>query len=771
MELNKIQSTGNWGKAADDLNQNFTKVNTAVEQIKNATTRNKGYFPSEEALNEAFPSANVGDIAYVGSEYPYQTWAWNGTIWEKKNDAGGEDSVNLGDYYTKAETDEKFTEADAKLSELGSNEALFYPYEYGAIDFSTGENIDNTIRLRTKPIKINGTGKKVFCLKSPSNISIRYDSNRAKYAVHGYLQGVYIGALSVIRQNNGFELNCDGTFDEIIVSLRKGGEEITEEEKNNCYSWWQSENESQSTIIETIGDDNNYIKGNFHSIVKGGNTYRIWLCNPDIDMSGVTVQGNYDRFSVGLKDDEGNTSVIVKVLVGEKLNHFYDFTIPSTKPYYNIRTNIRATKGEVLRCIIEDITISGSNAKNLEKTPYIGGSSYDFSIKDENGNIVLAVDEGHIRTKRFNSKEQQNGNGQLFEGYQRQTRFTVDVQTAQPQKTSFGAKDINSNVESNIVSDYAVLYLPNDYTPTGKPTKLIVFCKQGGTLIDDDEDPIFSINIFNYMLYLGYAILGVDGVPDGLVSSIGLDNERVTGNYVAVQATKTAYDYVIKKYNIDRNGAFVFGYSQGGHYAQNVVDLSGIPVLACAELSPVCSMRYHQWDLAVTRTINGTQFTKSARLNIARMFGFPTVQTNSELLALEYNQDLVQGYDPWTRNVENPYTGFVYGTSVGSTLWGLPSGVSIDDITMKKYLKAPLKIWCADSDTILGADIMKVFIKACKNAGQACDIEVYSSGSHWIYREQDSIGTFVENGITYNLYPLAKSIAVWFNSYGGCTIK
>lgn len=120
MELNKIQSSGSWGKAADDLNQNFSKVNNAVEQVKNATTRNKGYFSSDTELKSAFHSANVGDIAYIGNAYPYQTWAWDGSAWKKKNDAGGEESVNLGDYYTKEETNEKLAETDEKLSELGS---------------------------------------------------------------------------------------------------------------------------------------------------------------------------------------------------------------------------------------------------------------------------------------------------------------------------------------------------------------------------------------------------------------------------------------------------------------------------------------------------------------------------------------------------------------------------------------------------------------------------------------------------------------------------
>ena len=131
MELNKIQPSGNWGKAADDLNQNFSKVDKAVEQVKNATTRNKGYFSSDTALKAAFDKASVGDIAYVGNAYPYQIWKWNGSAWANSGSTGGQESVNLGDYYTKEETDKKQsdtsaeiselrTDTDAKLSELGS---------------------------------------------------------------------------------------------------------------------------------------------------------------------------------------------------------------------------------------------------------------------------------------------------------------------------------------------------------------------------------------------------------------------------------------------------------------------------------------------------------------------------------------------------------------------------------------------------------------------------------------------------------------------------
>lgn len=120
MGLNNINSKSTWGQAASDINTNFTTIDSDLKKVKNATTRNKGYFSTSSELISAFPTASKGDIAYVGSSYPYDIWKWNDGSWAKSGSTGGEESVNLGNYYTKVETDEKFTEADAKLSELES---------------------------------------------------------------------------------------------------------------------------------------------------------------------------------------------------------------------------------------------------------------------------------------------------------------------------------------------------------------------------------------------------------------------------------------------------------------------------------------------------------------------------------------------------------------------------------------------------------------------------------------------------------------------------
>lgn len=104
MELNNIPDTGKWGNAAARLNENFAKVSTEVDKVKNATTKAKGLFSTFELLKQTWPSPQKGDWAIVGSSVP-------GAIYECKTDGawtptgqtGGGGDVDLTDYLTATE--------------------------------------------------------------------------------------------------------------------------------------------------------------------------------------------------------------------------------------------------------------------------------------------------------------------------------------------------------------------------------------------------------------------------------------------------------------------------------------------------------------------------------------------------------------------------------------------------------------------------------------------------------------------------------------------
>lgn len=103
MELNTISNTGSWGNSANRLNENFSKVNTEVEKLKNATTKNKGYFTTEEALRAAYPTPTDGTYAWVGTPYPGTVYESTGGAWADTGQVPDTELVNLAEYATKEE--------------------------------------------------------------------------------------------------------------------------------------------------------------------------------------------------------------------------------------------------------------------------------------------------------------------------------------------------------------------------------------------------------------------------------------------------------------------------------------------------------------------------------------------------------------------------------------------------------------------------------------------------------------------------------------------
>ena len=94
-----------WGYAAQSLNNNFDKIDADVEKLKYATSKVKGFFKTEEALNKLVPQANEGEIAYIGTSSPYQIWEWEEGKWVNTYKTEGSISVNLSNYYDKSEVD------------------------------------------------------------------------------------------------------------------------------------------------------------------------------------------------------------------------------------------------------------------------------------------------------------------------------------------------------------------------------------------------------------------------------------------------------------------------------------------------------------------------------------------------------------------------------------------------------------------------------------------------------------------------------------------
>lgn len=115
--LSEIKKDSNWGDTASTLNSNFQNINVDLEKVKSSTTKFKGYFTTETALKNAYPSPKVGETAWVGEPYPGTVYdvQTDGT-WHNTETAPDTDSVDLTDYARK----EELTELQEKIGEGGN---------------------------------------------------------------------------------------------------------------------------------------------------------------------------------------------------------------------------------------------------------------------------------------------------------------------------------------------------------------------------------------------------------------------------------------------------------------------------------------------------------------------------------------------------------------------------------------------------------------------------------------------------------------------------
>lgn len=116
MELQTIQTTTTWNDAAGRINTNNAKISTELEKLGNATYKHKGYFKSLPDLQAAYPTSSPGSIAWVGTKYPFALFRWNGTAWATDGTTGGDEDLDLSQYYTKEEAKAMFVQSDGVRS-------------------------------------------------------------------------------------------------------------------------------------------------------------------------------------------------------------------------------------------------------------------------------------------------------------------------------------------------------------------------------------------------------------------------------------------------------------------------------------------------------------------------------------------------------------------------------------------------------------------------------------------------------------------------------
>lgn len=103
------------GHAKATFMSDGSSVEESVKRVESATVKNKGYFKTLADLQTAYPNGGVGSKAYVGVSSPYAVYLWENGAWVDSGTTSGDESVDLGGYYTKDEVDAKVTELSEEL--------------------------------------------------------------------------------------------------------------------------------------------------------------------------------------------------------------------------------------------------------------------------------------------------------------------------------------------------------------------------------------------------------------------------------------------------------------------------------------------------------------------------------------------------------------------------------------------------------------------------------------------------------------------------------
>lgn len=257
MKLNTIPKDGQWSNISDRLNDNFSKVDVAVEALQDATIKNCGYFSTANALREAYPTASAGAKAYVGLTYPFAIYLWDATTstWMDSGETGGEESVNLSDYYTKEEIDAKEAELylavkNAEKKEIASinrvNTTSSISYIYDMEEYNIGDcfmieikQMDNVVPdciiMDGEGMAIGGVdlyeNRYVFCKNTESLKQLRIkavsiDSQVPRTFVATFYKVVnipigYLNDTSYTRVNQNIDIrpNINGYYDSEELTL------------------------------------------------------------------------------------------------------------------------------------------------------------------------------------------------------------------------------------------------------------------------------------------------------------------------------------------------------------------------------------------------------------------------------------------------------------------------------------------------------------------------------------------------------------------------
>ncbi|MBQ4161222.1 MAG: hypothetical protein IJD83_09870 [Clostridia bacterium] len=301
-------------------------------------------------------------------------------------------------------------------------------------------------------------------------------------------------------------------------------------------------------------------------------------------------------------------------------------------------------------------------------------------------------------------------------------RFSVWVNCHLPDDTLMSDKVQDFE---DLHEDYGFIFLPENYTKTGMPTRLVINCHGAGGTVTTDDSQIEHQAITQYLVANGYAVMDANGLPETYSAQHDINICNNIGSPIAVSCYVKAYHYCMKNYNLYPD-VFVHGASMGGISSTNLVLSGQIPVIAqsgyCPVLDTYNQIFLHPWSGGLPK-IALCKFYKLDQ------------DENGEYI---YDEAKIAGFNPAKNKKAEAYP-------------------------------VPVKFWHCIDDEVVSHEVTKRFVDNIRANGGEAHLRLFSYGGHQPQMVGDVLekpcGISTLNGEKIEITPAVEETFLWIQRF------
>lgn len=403
-----------------------------------------------------------------------------------------------------------------------------------------------------------------------------------------------------------------------------------------------------------------------------------------------------------------------------------------------------------------------------------------FQIVDELGNAMFDVTE-YINSVYNGVAEQVQENSDNIKTLKNQVeslqytppfkdytsdliRFSVEINVNKMKKV--GDNTLSSEDTYSIGHDWGILRLPANYSPSGKPVPLIISCHGASGHITETEGDIDLNGYKGKLIRMGFAVMDMNGLPEEYAPRSY--DEMHYGCPITLRCYIKGYEWVIRNYNIKRDGCFVEGASMGGLPSIQIAACKEIPVLAYAGFCPAM-------DIFKQPYCNSWDSASRTRSEIAFLFGFDGTEnfkfSNSrrpnqdEINLFKKNISKVLGYYPIFRHLISGDVNTIFDVIPDSSDVENAEEQAVYDKFAVDF-DVPVKIWHNWDDSVVRCRYSKYFCEMITRGGGIAYFRPFPSGGHdsWDNGQKNNVLTDI-NGQQFSVSASVYERYLWYQRW------